>query len=351
LSLFGFGFLMNVYHDFLLSKLKLNQRKNSSGSGTKYVLPVGGLFEIVSTPNFLGEIIEWWGLALVTRGYLQVLFAVSASMILLTRGWQHHKFYKELFDMELGDAIRQIHQLLTLSTVLFLFITFPYGRYAQRFKLSGIMIPGQLPFRILGINFLQPLFLMVFTSCKTFQGLNVVCVSLYAIHYFHRSVIYTKWFPTAASMPVETGVAMIFFCSAHVFCNLYDLMNDHVVLVHSTTVLGLSLFGFGFLMNVYHDFLLSKLKLNQRKNSSGSGTKYALPVGGLFEIVSTPNFLGEIIEWWGMALVTRGYLQVLFAVSASVILLSRGWRHHKFYKELFGSKYPKNRTAVIPFVL
>ncbi|CAG7720085.1 unnamed protein product, partial [Allacma fusca] len=27
-----------------------------------------------------------------------------------------------------------------------------------------------------------------------------------------------------------------------------------------------------------------------------------------------------------MALVTRGYLQVLFAVSASVILLSRGWR-------------------------
>ncbi|CAG7716770.1 unnamed protein product, partial [Allacma fusca] len=36
------------------------------------------------------------------------------------------------------------------------------------------MIPGQLPFRMLGINFLQPLFLMVFTSCKTFQGLNVV---------------------------------------------------------------------------------------------------------------------------------------------------------------------------------
>lgn len=105
---------------------------------------------------------------------------------------------------------------------------------------------------------------------------------------------------------------------------------------------GIVLFIAGFILNLYHDQIL--LKLRKNKN-----TGYQIPFGGLFKYVSCPNFLGEIIEWAGFALLVWSLPALSFLVWAAVNLIPRAIDHHKWYKQHF-EDYPKERKAILPFL-
>ncbi|MEX2589838.1 MAG: hypothetical protein WD334_06510, partial [Chitinophagales bacterium] len=74
------------------------------------------------------------------------------------------------------------------------------------------------------------------------------------------------------------------------------------------------------------------------------------PNGGLFRYVSSPNLFGEIIEWTGWALMTWSMPTLSFAIWTWANLLPRALDHHRWYNSYF-KEYPKERKAVIPFVL
>jgi len=58
-----------------------------------YKIPRGGLFEYVSGANYLGEIVEWWGLAAASNFHLPVTcFALSTTMSIGTRAIAHHRW-------------------------------------------------------------------------------------------------------------------------------------------------------------------------------------------------------------------------------------------------------------------
>jgi steroid 5-alpha reductase family enzyme len=77
---------------------------------------------------------------------------------------------------------------------------------------------------------------------------------------------------------------------------------------------------------------------------------YAIPRGGLFERVSCPNHLGEIIEWWGFALMCWNLPALSFAVWTAANLIPRALSHQAWYRRTFAD-YPAGRKAVIPAVL
>lgn len=62
---------INVYCDGILIGLRhTSGKKNEGKSG--YKIPRGGLFELISGANYFGEIVEWWGLFVLTKGTPQV---------------------------------------------------------------------------------------------------------------------------------------------------------------------------------------------------------------------------------------------------------------------------------------
>lgn len=63
-------------------------------------------------------------------------------------------------------------------------------------------------------------------------------------------------------------------------------------------------------INIYYDGVLIGLR-KSRNNKSEGKSDYNIPRGGLFELISGANYLGEIVEWWGWFIVTKGYPQVL----------------------------------------
>jgi steroid 5-alpha reductase family enzyme len=103
------------------------------------------------------------------------------------------------------------------------------------------------------------------------------------------------------------------------------------------------LFALGVYINIQSDNIL----LNLRKPGESG---YKIPYGGMFRYVSSPNYLGEIIEWTGYALACWSLPALSFAVWTIANLVPRAIAHHRWYQRQF-SDYPAERKALIPFVI
>jgi protein-S-isoprenylcysteine O-methyltransferase Ste14 len=107
-------------------------------------------------------------------------------------------------------------------------------------------------------------------------------------------------------------------------------------------ITGFGLFIAGYATNRWADRALLRLR------TSGE-TGYKIPYGGLFDWVSCPNYLGEIIEWVGWAIATWSLPGLSFAVWTIANLAPRARAHHAWYRANF-LDYPNERKALIPGV-
>lgn len=90
-ALFITGMYINQSYDTRL----INLRK---ASDTGYVIPKGGLFNLISCPNLFGEIIEWTGFAVLCWNLPALSFLVWTLANLIPRAISHHKWYKQKFE-------------------------------------------------------------------------------------------------------------------------------------------------------------------------------------------------------------------------------------------------------------
>jgi protein-S-isoprenylcysteine O-methyltransferase Ste14 len=80
------------------------------------------------------------------------------------------------------------------------------------------------------------------------------------------------------------------------------------------------------------------------------GSRPTFARGFLFEHVSCPNYLGEIVEWTGWALAAWSLAGLSFAFWTIANLAPRALAHHRWYRERF-PEYPPFRRAIVPWVL
>ena len=142
---------------------------------------------------------------------------------------------------------------------------------------------------------------------------------------------------------------------AQTYCQFQSYDRSNYTSVHFT--IGVALWAIGFMINLQSDSILRNLRRPTKENnddhSKNTSTKrYKIPHGGFFEYVSCANFFGEIIEWLGYAIASSPSVapwSFWFFVCAN--LIPRGIAHHRWYLEKFKEDYPKDRFAVIPFIL
>ena len=114
----------------------------------------------------------------------------------------------------------------------------------------------------------------------------------------------------------------------------------------------------------------------------GSCRGYQLPSKGMFQLITCPNYFGEIVEWLGLAIAMQSMGAAVFALYTAAnlgidlirvtikvarlptsLLIAyplrsieqdcagpRALSHHRWYKSKFES-YPQSRKALIPYVL
>lgn len=237
-----------------------------------------------------------------------------------------------------------------IAIVLFpilLKVTAPYGRHAT--KSWGPMIDNRLGWIIMEFPALALFGSLVVIG----EGLNdrVVLAGfiLWMIHYVNRTLIFPLRIKTKGKkMPVAIVAMAFFFNLMNGFVNGYWLGFLSPAYPDSWIrspyfIIGLILFITGFLINQYTDNKLIRLRRD-------NGNKYVIPRGGLFNYISCPNFFGEIVEWAGFAILLWCLPAFSFFLWTAVNLIPRALDHHKWYLNHF-TDYPKNRKAIIPFLV
>jgi protein-S-isoprenylcysteine O-methyltransferase Ste14 len=246
-----------------------------------------------------------------------------------------------------GMLLRAWFVLAALVFIALFLITAPYGRHTRRgwgpqigaragwIIMESISAVSMAGFFLLGDRPANPV--------------AIVFLIMWEAHYLHRSFIFPfRMRVNGKRMPVLiVGMGMVFNLGN---CYLNGRYLFHFGPVQASSwlmspqfLMGTFIFLSGFAINYHSDHIL----LNLRKPGE---TGYRIPRGGLYRWVSSPNYLGEILEWSGWAIATWSIPGLCFAVWTFANLAPRAWSHHQWYREQFPD-YPPERKALIPGLL
>lgn len=237
-----------------------------------------------------------------------------------------------------------------LAVVIFptqFFVTAPYGRHARTDW--GPSISNRLGWCLMELVSLVVFGGLFLAGPNTKTAPMWIFFALWTAHYLNRSLIFPwRTHTRGKSMPLAiVGSAAVFNVVNGSLNGLYlgwfGTPYPNEWLTDPRFLAGAAIFAIGAGINLWSDNRLIALR-------SGGGQGYTIPRGGLFERVSCPNLMGEIIEWSGFALMCWNFPALSFAVWTAANLIPRALSHHAWYRRTFAD-YPSNRRAVIPALL
>lgn len=234
--------------------------------------------------------------------------------------------------------------LAVVTFVALMVLTAPYGRHAR---------PGwgpELPGRIAWIFMEAPAvfgFLAIFWfGANKVALVPLVMLTIWQVHYVHRTLVFPFRMRSPRPMPFAIAATGFAFngLNAYVNARWISHLGDYAPswLLDPRFLSGVAVFGVGLAVNLHSDHVLRNLR-------APGETGYKIPEGGMYRFVSCPNYLGEILEWLGWALLTWSWAGLAFALYAMANLVPRALQNHRWYQEKFAA-YPR-RKAVFPGLL
>lgn len=247
----------------------------------------------------------------------------------------------------------QLHQyavglefgLAVVTVLALLFVVAPYGRHVR--DGWGPTLPAVVGWVVMESPAVLLFSFFFFTGQHAGETVPRVLAALWLLHYVNRTYVYPfRLRSKGRRMPVlVVGLAVLFnVLNAYVNGRWVGHFGayDAAWLVDPRFLGGAALFLLGWFGNVHSDAVLRNLR-------KPGDTAYHVPRGGLFEWVSAPNYLCEIVEWIGWAIATWSISGLAFAVYTIANLAPRAIAHHKWYRDKFDD-YPERRRALIPGV-
>jgi 3-oxo-5-alpha-steroid 4-dehydrogenase 1 len=233
-----------------------------------------------------------------------------------------------------------------LAPVIFLSLLFlpaPYGRHARPGwgptmdgRGAWILMESPSVFAYLFFHLRGP---------RATDAVPLVFLLLWQAHYVNRALLEPLRGPRAR-MPVAIAAMSFAFNVANSYMNATWFTSLGPAYPASwlrspAFLSGLGLFLAGAWINREADRRLRELR------AAGG---YAVPHGWLFDHVSCPNYLGEIVEWAGWAILTWSPAGLAFALFTLANLAPRALTHHRWYRARFPG-YPAGRRALVPLLL
>ncbi len=233
-----------------------------------------------------------------------------------------------------------------IASVVLVWINAPYGRHNR---------PGWGPTvpHLFGWVVMESPAVIVFAAVylagdHRADAFPLVCLALWQIHYLNRTVVFPFRVKSKGKrMPVLIMVisTMCNVCNAYINARWVSHLGEYGPqwMAGAPFLIGIGLFIVGAAINHHSDHIL----FNLRKPGE---TGYVIPRGGLYRYVSAPNYLGELVEWLGWAILTWSTAGLVFALFTACNLVPRAVAHHRWYIETFPD-YPTERAAIIPRIL
>ena len=276
--------------------------------------------------------------------------------------------------------------IIPINMLFFSHIPTPYGRFYKK-DIWGPELDEKTAWCIM-----ESTALFMFLIFYFLFGINklgyvpLFFLSLWVFHYINRSFIYPFFIMKQKykKFPLLLVVLGFLYLSMFSYLNAKNISSNPKYTMDwfkkPIFIIGVIIFFIGFIINVWADCKLQQNKKDNKKIDDNdiknkevklyeSGKfdfskmfdtniyfensekkHYHLPTGGLYNYISSPNYLGEILEWSGWAIATWSLPGLLFALGAVGCIGVRALHTHKWYEKHF-ENIPKDRKALIPFIL
>ncbi|MEJ5920140.1 MULTISPECIES: DUF1295 domain-containing protein [unclassified Corynebacterium] len=224
------------------------------------------------------------------------------------------------------------------------FIDAPYGRRARSGWGPGV--PNQLAWFLMEAVVLVSFFAVLVLADTTPTKTTLFMATLLTIHYVNRALIYPWRTKTQGkTMPLSVMLMSALFNTVNgsfLGADLLRLNRGVDWFSDPRFIIGFALFVIGMSLNWHSDNILLSLR-------APGETDYKIPHGGAFRWVTSPNLLGEIVEWIGFAILTWSLAGLTFAVWTCANLIPRARSNQRWYHEHFPD-YPASRRILLPGV-
>ncbi|MFN2145514.1 MAG: DUF1295 domain-containing protein, partial [Anaerolineales bacterium] len=192
---------------------------------------------------------------------------------------------------------------IALGTFLaLLFISAPYGRHAR--KGWGPLLPNWLGWFLMESVSVIVFLVMFLIGDAPKTATAITFLLMWEMHYLQRSFIYPfAMRDRQKKMPLAIPLLAFGFNLGNSYLNgrwLFHFSDERYTadwLLDKRFILGAALFLTGFIINLWADHKLRRLR-------QPGETGYKIPYGGLYRYISCPNYFGEILEWAGWAIAT-----------------------------------------------
>lgn len=230
--------------------------------------------------------------------------------------------------------------------IILFYITAPYGKHVKENWGPTINNKAGWFFMELPTIILYIFFFLI--GQRTTEIVPTVFLLIWLTHYIHRALIFPFLLRGKSKMPVLIMLFGLIFNLINSYLqsrwiNTFAEPYPNSWLISPIFIIGLIIFFTGFIINIHSDYIIRNLR-------EPGETEHKIPQGGMFRWVSSPNYLGEIIEWLGWAILTWSIPGLVFAVWTFSNLAPRAKANHDWYKEKF-EDYPEERDALIPYLL
>jgi len=229
-----------------------------------------------------------------------------------------------------------------------MFATAPYGRHEGQ-RRAGPTLPVRVAWIVMESPSVFAFAYFFAVGAHSTQLVPLMLFATWQAHYVHRTLIYPFQMRVGAnsSMPVAVVAMGVIYNTANSFVNATWISTYGAYptgwLADPRFVVGLAVFVAGYVINRHSDAVLRALR-------KPGETGYKVPRGGLYEWVSCPNYLGELLTWTGWTIATWSLAGLSFAVFTAANLVPRALANHRWYHDKFDD-YPPARRAVIPYIL
>jgi 3-oxo-5-alpha-steroid 4-dehydrogenase 1 len=229
------------------------------------------------------------------------------------------------------------------------FVDAGYGRfYAPKW---GPAIDNRLGWMLMEAPVFVAMLLLWWLSDRREDGIRLVFLLLFELHYFHRAFVFPWLMRGRSKMPLSIIGTAVLFNTLNAYMQGGWLFYVSPVDYYSADWLtslpflaGTALFLFGMGVNIHSDRIIRNLR-------KPGDTAHYLPRGGMFRWVTSANYFGELVEWTGFAILTWSVSGAVFALWTFANLAPRAARIYNGYRQEFPEQLDTRTTKrIIPFI-
>ena len=245
--------------------------------------------------------------------------------------------------------LRYMAMLGFVVFVCLYFVNAGYGKF--RSNKWGWSIGNKWGWMLMECPALLPMAYLWATASDT-QLWPVVFALLYMTHYVYRTLIFPFLLKGKSRMPVcIIGMGMAFNLMNSLLLGSSIFLFPSQEYAHAAeyalrpaTWIGIALFVGGAWLHIKSDSIIRHLR-------KPGDTRHYLPQGCMYRYVTSANYLGELVEWTGFAILTWSAAGAVFALWTFANLAPRARKINERYSQEFGDEFKRlNLKSIIPFI-